>query len=115
MLRMSSRSKRVATGVATVLGAALLTVTSATSAHAAYAGSWTTNDVKIRKGPSTGTAIVDRGYIGDAADVKCHVQGEGVYGNTTWYYVRNINSNAGVYGYTSDYYFNVASGKPPKC
>ncbi|MFJ2568030.1 MULTISPECIES: hypothetical protein [unclassified Streptomyces] len=72
--------------------------------------------MKIRKGPSTGTAIVDRGYIGDGAAVKCQVQGEGIYGDTTWYYVQNISSNKNVWGYTSAYYFVVANNKvPPKC
>ncbi|MFD7719637.1 hypothetical protein [Streptomyces sp. NPDC059814] len=113
---MNSRTKRLAVGAATVLSAAVFTVASASSAQAAAGGSWTTNDVKIRKGPSTGTAIVDRGYIGDGADVKCWLSGEGVYGNTKWYYVRNVSSSAGVYGYTSAYYFRVAGGASvPKC
>ncbi|MFF4752408.1 hypothetical protein ACWD5R_15885 [Streptomyces sp. NPDC002514] len=116
MLRLGSRGKRIAFGTAAALGAALFTVTSATSAQAAsYGGSWNTDDVKIRKGPSTDLAIVDRGYKGDAAGVKCWVNGEGVYGNTTWWYVKNLNSSANVWGYTSDYYFNVTGGKPPKC
>jgi hypothetical protein len=117
MFRMSPQGKRVAVGAAAALSAALFTMTSATSAQAAplYGGSWTTNDVKIRKGPSTGTSIVDRGHRGDGAAVKCWVRGEGVYGNDTWWYVRNVNSSSGAWGYTSDYYFNVASGNPPKC
>ncbi|MEU0004047.1 hypothetical protein ABZ079_07030 [Streptomyces sp. NPDC006314] len=114
---MNSRGKRVVVGAAAVLGAALLTATSATSAQAAglYGGNWNTDDVKIRKGPSTDMAIVDRGYKHDGAAVKCWVRGEGVYGNDTWYYVKNVNSSKNVWGYTSAHYFNVASGNPPKC
>jgi hypothetical protein len=115
---MDSRGKRIAVGAAAALGAALFTVTSASSAQAAplYGGNWTTDDVKIRKGPSTGTAIVDRGYLGDGAADKCQVQGEGVYGNTTWYHVKNVNSSKNVWGYTSAHYFRVAGGNtPPKC
>ncbi|ANH92456.1 hypothetical protein A8713_15900 [Streptomyces sp. SAT1] len=105
-------------GVAAAFGAVLFTVTSATGAQAAgrlYGGNWTTDDVKIRKGPSTGTAIVEHAYKEDGAVVKCWVNGEGVYGNTTWWYVSDTSSGKGLWGYTSDYYFNVANGKPPKC
>ncbi|MFF8229487.1 hypothetical protein [Streptomyces caelestis] len=114
---MSSRTKRIATGAAATLSAALFTLTSASSAQAAsYGGNWTANDVKIRKGPSTNTAIVDRGYLGDGAAVQCKARGEGIYGNDIWYYVRNVSSNTGKWGYTSDYYFNVAGGaNPPWC
>jgi len=116
MLRMDSRGKRMVMGAAAVLGAALFTVTSSTSAQAAsYGGNWTTDDVKIRKGPSTDMAIVDIGYKDDGAAVKCWVRGQGVFGNDLWWYVTNVNSNKNVWGYTSDYYFNVASGQPPKC
>ncbi len=117
MLRMGPRGKCVAVGAAAALGAALFTVTSATSTQAAplYGGNWTTDDVKIRKGPSTDLAIVDRGYKADGAAVKCRVKGEGVYGTNIWWYVKNINSSKNVWGHTSDYYFDVASGNPPKC
>lgn len=117
MLRMGTRGKRVAVGAAAALGAALFTVTSATSAQAAgaYGGSWNTDNVKIRKGPSTDMPVVDHAYKGDGAFVKCWVRGEGVYGDNIWWYVKDNSSSANVWGYTSDYYFNVASGNPPKC
>jgi hypothetical protein len=114
---IGARGKRFAVGAAAALGAVLITVTTSTSAQAAplYGGNWTADDVKIRKGPSTDLAIVDRGYKGDGAAVKCWVRGEGVFGDNIWWYVKNGNSGKNVWGYTSDYYFNAASGNPPKC
>ncbi|MFF6885224.1 hypothetical protein ACFY9F_18885 [Streptomyces sp. NPDC012421] len=81
-----------------------------------YGGDWTTSNVKIRKGPSTNTAIVGTGNFADGAVVKCKARGEGIYGNTIWWYVRNNQSSSNTWGYTSDYYFNVAgAASPPWC
>ncbi|MFE1781890.1 SH3 domain-containing protein [Streptomyces sp. NPDC059506] len=106
---------RIGISATVVASATIAALISSTNAHAIGGGSWTTNDVKIRKSPNTSSTIVDRGYKGDSAVIYCKKIGESVFGDKLWYKVKNNSSSSGAVGYSSAYYMTTGAAPIDYC